>query len=150
MDNLVLTTVAVALSRGLSGAALVEIFAETDDRFRFRWELDGRTLSTLVSLRPDGPWIGRPARRAPRRPASRHSALVARLRREFHEQQPDVVVVAGTSALFPYIAAPAVSARFAVEVNPERTLLSDRVDYFVEAKAGDAMPLIAQAVTSRS
>ena len=74
---------------------------------------------------------------------------VARLTQEFHEQQPDVVIVAGTSALFPYIAAPAVSARFAVEVNPERTVLSDHVAFFVEARAGDALPLIAQAVTSR-
>jgi len=68
MDNLVLTTVTMALDRALRGAVLEELRQETADRFRFRWTLDGRPLSTVVSMRPESPWIGRPVARAPRKP----------------------------------------------------------------------------------
>ena len=77
---------------------------------------------------------------------------VARLEQEFFERPPDLVLVVGTTAMFPYIAQPVVHARqlgrLTVEVNPERTYLSDSVEFFVRAKAGEAMPLIA-AATSR-
>jgi len=72
---------------------------------------------------------------------------VERLQEEFYERMPDLVLVAGTSALFPYIAEPAVVAaragRLTVEVNPERTLLSGVVGHFLEGPAGDYLPLLA-------
>jgi NAD-dependent deacetylase len=77
---------------------------------------------------------------------------LARLREELLANVPDAVIIAGTSALFPYIAEPVVVAqragRLTVEVNPEPTYLSGEVDYFLREKAGAVMPLIA-AATSR-
>jgi NAD-dependent deacetylase len=74
---------------------------------------------------------------------------LARLREELLVNVPGVVIIAGTSALFPYIAEPVVVAqragRLTVEVNPEPTYLSGEVDYFLKEKAGAVMPLIAEA-----
>lgn len=63
MDNLVLTTVARALDHGLRACVLDDIRQESIDRFRLRWESRGRVLSTVISMRPDAPWIGRPCTR---------------------------------------------------------------------------------------
>jgi NAD-dependent deacetylase len=69
---------------------------------------------------------------------------------EFHERPPDLVLVAGTTAMFPYIAEPVFVARSAgrltVEVNPEPTLLSDAVDFSIRGRAGDVLPEIAVAL----
>ena len=77
---------------------------------------------------------------------------VARMREAFAARTPDVVISAGTSALFQYIVEPVLLARehgrVTVEVNPEHTDLADRVDYFLQGKAGEIMPLIAEALTS--
>lgn len=77
---------------------------------------------------------------------------VARIEEEFFDRPPDLVLVVGTSAMFPYIVRPVAHARqlgrLTVEVNPERTYLSDSVEFLVQAKAGEALPLIA-AATSR-
>jgi len=63
MDNLVLTTVSRALDQGLRGCVLVDLRQETLHRFRLRWESRGRVRSTVISMRPDAPWIGRPCTR---------------------------------------------------------------------------------------
>jgi NAD-dependent deacetylase len=72
-----------------------------------------------------------------------------RMRKEFVDFLPDLVVIAGTTALFPYIQQPVLLARQAgrltVEVNPERTHLSDVVDFFLKGKAGTLLPLLADA-----
>jgi len=77
---------------------------------------------------------------------------VQRIHDEFHRGLPDLVLIAGTSALFPYITQPVQIARhlgrLTVEVNPERTLLSDDVDYSLRGKAGDYLPLIEKALGS--
>ena len=64
MDNLVLTTVTRVLDHGLRGALLEDLRQETPHRFRLRWNTDGRSRSTAISMRPDGPWIGRPCVRS--------------------------------------------------------------------------------------
>ncbi|MHC4549351.1 MAG: SIR2 family NAD-dependent protein deacylase [Planctomycetota bacterium] len=73
-----------------------------------------------------------------------------RMRREFIDFIPDLVLIAGTSALFPYIQQPVLLARQAgrltVEVNPERTGLSAVVDFFLQGEAGALLPLIADAL----
>lgn len=75
---------------------------------------------------------------------------VARLRSELEQRIPDLVVVAGTSALFPYIAAPVFHAARAghltIEVNPEPTYLSEAVGHFVQGPAGEILPQIAAAL----
>ena len=73
----------------------------------------------------------------------------------FVDDIPDLVLVAGTTALFPYIQSPVFLARRAgkltVEVNPEPTLLSDAVDFHLVAKAGEALPAMASVLaTSRA
>lgn len=82
MDNLVLTTVVRALDQGLRGAVLDELSQDAPDRFRLRWDRGGRTLSTVLSMRPEAPWIGRPTSRAERRLAPR-GRFAAQLRRDF-------------------------------------------------------------------
>jgi NAD-dependent deacetylase len=66
---------------------------------------------------------------------------------EFHADPPDLVLVAGTTALFPYIAEPVFVARgkgrLTVEINPEPTSLSSVVDFSIRARAGEALPEIA-------
>jgi NAD-dependent deacetylase len=71
---------------------------------------------------------------------------IERIYDEFHHHRPDLVLVAGTSAMFPYISQPVELAREAgkltVEINPEPTLLSDRVDFTLRGNAGDYLPLM--------
>jgi len=72
---------------------------------------------------------------------------LARIEEEMLADPPDLVLTVGTTALFPYIVEPVVAARRAgrltVEVNVERTSLSDGVTHFVEAAAGVALPELA-------
>lgn len=75
---------------------------------------------------------------------------LARIRDEFHVGMPDLVVVAGTTALFPYVAAPVHAARLhgrlTVEINPEPTDLSDAVEFVVRDTAGRALAALASAL----
>lgn len=75
---------------------------------------------------------------------------VERIRREFHEDPPALLLVVGTSALFPYIEEPVLVARRAgrltVEVNPEPTVLSPVVDWFLRGTAAALVPEIARAL----
>ena len=75
---------------------------------------------------------------------------VERLRREIHEDPPGLVLVVGTSGLFPYITEPVLVARRAgrltVEVNPEPTVLSQVVDWFLQGTATALLPAIARAI----
>jgi NAD-dependent deacetylase len=72
---------------------------------------------------------------------------------EFHADPPDLVLIAGTSALFPYIVEPLVSARAAgrltVEINPERTQASDLVEFSLQGAADTYLPLIERALAVR-
>lgn len=71
-------------------------------------------------LRPDAVLFGEMI------PEERYGRLVA----EFHTRSPDLLIVAGTSAPFPYITEPVRVAnqrgRLTIEVNPEETVLRDR------------------------
>ncbi len=64
----------------------------------------------------------------------------------FAEGDPEVVILSGTSALFPYIQSWAVRARHTggllVEVNAERTPVSDFADVVLLGKAGEILPRI--------
>jgi len=64
----------------------------------------------------------------------------------FAEGDPDVVIISGTSALFPYIQSWAVRARqtggILVEVNAERTPISGVADVVLLGKAGEVLPKI--------
>ncbi len=81
-------------------------------------------------------------------------AKIRRLHEEFYERPPEVVLIAGTSAIFPYIAEPVLLAAQAghptIEVNPEPTPLSDRVRWSLRGKAGEIFPQIAAALASRA
>jgi NAD-dependent deacetylase len=72
---------------------------------------------------------------------------------EFHFGLPDLVLVVGTTALFPYISQPVEAARSAgkltVEINPEPTGLSDRMDFSLRGKAGDWLPVTERAISAR-
>lgn len=76
--------------------------------------------------------------------------VVQRMYEEFSLYPPDVLLVVGTSALFPYIMSPVLEARRAgrltVEVNPERTYLSSEVRYHLAGKAGYYLPLLSSAI----
>jgi len=78
--------------------------------------------------------------------------VVQRMHEEFGVNPPEVIIVVGTSALFPYITAPVAEAkrrgRLTVEVNPERTYLSPEVQFHLGGKAGYYLPLIASALRS--
>ena len=63
---------------------------------------------------------------------------LARLQREFERDVPDVVLSVGTSSLFPYIQMPVV--------NPERTDLSDFVDFPLRGRAGEILPALVSAL----
>jgi len=69
---------------------------------------------------------------------------------EFHADPPDLVVAAGTSALFPYISQPVFVARalgrLTVEINPEPTALSGIVDFKLRGPAGNYLPLLLEAL----
>jgi NAD-dependent deacetylase len=75
---------------------------------------------------------------------------VQRMDLELRLDVPDLVVVAGTSAIFPYIGQPVWFAKEAgkltVEVNPEPTLLSGIVDYALRGPSGRYLPLIRDAL----
>jgi NAD-dependent deacetylase len=75
---------------------------------------------------------------------------VMRLQDAFYRNPPDLTLVIGTTAIFPYIADPvyaaARSGRLTVEVNPEPTPLSDIVDWSLRGPAGSYVPLIADAL----
>ena len=66
---------------------------------------------------------------------------------------PDLVLIAGTTALFPYIVEPVINARtrgsLTVEVNPEATVLSSTVDFSLRGPAGTWLPLLAEALAAR-
>lgn len=78
---------------------------------------------------------------------------VARMQRAFFEEVPDLVLLAGTSALFPYIAGPVQLAKamgkVTVEVNPEPTELSGAVDWALRGTAGALLPALAEALEAR-
>jgi NAD-dependent deacetylase len=77
-------------------------------------------------------------------------AEVARLEAAFLHDPPDLVIAAGTTALFDYVAAPLVHAaargRLTVEVNPEPTRLTAVVDFALPVGAEVALPAIADVV----
>lgn len=72
------------------------------------------------------------------------------LYRQFVFDMPDMVVSVGTSALFPYIVEPVATAaragKLTIEVNPERTELSDFVDFHLAVPAGTALPVLVQGL----
>lgn len=80
MDNLVLIRVAAELDRELQRAVLREVRDEGRHRLRLIFDGPQRVHSVLVSLRPELPWIGRPAGQGerPRRLADRFAAAVNR------------------------------------------------------------------------
>ena len=66
------------------------------------------------------------------------------------DEEFGMVFLIGTTAVFPYIAEPVVMAVRAgvptVEINPARTRLSDRVDYYLPLGAAEAMTAICKAM----
>jgi predicted ribosome quality control (RQC) complex YloA/Tae2 family protein len=80
MDNLVLFQVAADLNGSLTGSVLREAREEDLHRFRLLFEHPDGNRSLLVSMRPESPWIGRPAGRWPgiKRGPSRFAALLMR------------------------------------------------------------------------
>jgi NAD-dependent deacetylase len=77
-------------------------------------------------------------------------AKVARMHAELASAPPDLLIAAGTTALFPYIAEPVVAAALmgtlTIEVNPESTLLTDEVTFSLRARAAEALPLLAASI----
>jgi NAD-dependent deacetylase len=77
---------------------------------------------------------------------------MARLWSEVHAGF-DVVFSVGTSSLFPYIAAPVLKARKqgipTVEINPESTAVTRRVDHKIAGGAAEALDRIWQQYLSR-
>lgn len=75
---------------------------------------------------------------------------VYRMQEAFYVDPPELVLVVGTSALFPYIAAPVVDAvregRPTVEINPEPTSLSALVRWSLRGPAGSWLPRVAEAL----
>jgi NAD-dependent deacetylase len=103
-----------------------------------------RCAACAAVLRPDAVLFGEML------PADK----VARMHAELVAASPELVLVAGTSALFPYIVSPVEHAcrrgRLTVEVNPEPTALSDLVDFALRGPAGDLLPLVAAALPARA
>lgn len=58
----------------------------------------------------------------------------------------DLVIMVGTTAVFPYIVEPALRARYdgrpTVEINPGQSELSGFVDYRINARAAEALPAL--------
>ena len=79
MDNLALIRVAAALDATLRGAVLRDLRLEAPARFRLVFEAAGGFRSIVASLRPERPWIGRPALRL--RPAQGEGTPFAALAR---------------------------------------------------------------------
>lgn len=75
---------------------------------------------------------------------------VLRMHEAFYHEPPDLVLVVGTSALFPYIAQPvydcARSGRLTVEVNPEPSTISSAATWSLRGTAGTYVPKIAAAL----
>ncbi len=74
---------------------------------------------------------------------------VARMMMELRVNKPDVILVVGTTAVFPYIADPVLQAsaegRLTIEVNPQATALTPLVDCSLREAAGSVLPrLVAQ------
>jgi NAD-dependent protein deacetylase/lipoamidase len=73
---------------------------------------------------------------------------VARIANELERDPPDLVLVAGTSALFPYIGGPVEAAarrgRITIEINPEPTELSAIVELTLRGGAGHWLPRISR------
>jgi NAD-dependent deacetylase len=76
---------------------------------------------------------------------------VESMRRNFYTYPPDLLVIAGTSALFAYTVEPVFVAQAAgkitVEINPEPTRITDQVDYSLQGPAGAFLPALADAIT---
>jgi len=74
-----------------------------------------------------------------------------RLRQEMYERTPDLVLIAGTTAVFPYIAEPVLLAAQAglptVEINPEPTEISNFVRWSLRGPAGRFLPAMAAVIT---
>ncbi|KAA3611780.1 MAG: NAD-dependent protein deacylase [Planctomycetota bacterium] len=72
-----------------------------------------------------------------------------RLEEEFHRHVPDLLLLVGTTALFPYIAFPAQIARAAgslvVEVNPEDTDVTYLAEFALRGTAGALLPPLLAA-----
>ncbi len=75
---------------------------------------------------------------------------VARIEREFYARIPDLVMIVGTTAQFPYIVMPVLTAaragKLTIEINPEETEISHAVEYSLRGSAGDFLPAIAEAI----
>ena len=80
MDNLVLIRVAAALHEELARAILRDVREDPPHRLRLIFDGPGRVHSVAVSLRPELPWIGRPAGRRDddRRRSGRFAATLAK------------------------------------------------------------------------
>jgi len=79
---------------------------------------------------------------------------VTRMHAAFILKIPDLVLLAGTTALFPYVQEPMLRAqragRLTVEVNVEPTAMSGLVDFFLEGPAGVLLPHLAAALPQRT
>jgi NAD-dependent deacetylase len=75
---------------------------------------------------------------------------LGRLHEELRARSPDLVLLVGTSALFPYIVEPAVLAtrrgRLTIEVNPEPTEASPAVRHVLRAPAEVVLPALREAL----
>lgn len=76
-----------------------------------------------------------------------------RLHDTLRARSPDLVVIVGTSALFPYVVEPVRLARHrgkvTVEVNPEPTEASDHAEHVLRATAEEVLPALAAALSGR-
>ncbi len=76
-----------------------------------------------------------------------------RIQAEFIDDVPDVVIAAGTTALFPYIAQPFAHAyatgATTVEVNPEDTTLTRFATFPLRGTAEEILPALASALIVR-
>jgi NAD-dependent deacetylase len=75
---------------------------------------------------------------------------LGRLQADFIDHAPELLIVVGTTALFPYIVEPVRLAtargRVVVEVNPERTSLSALVDWHLPVGAGLGLRALLEAL----
>ena len=78
---------------------------------------------------------------------------IHQLHEDFLVDTPDLVLIAGTTAVFPYIVEPVLHAarmnRATVEINPEATDVSGVVGWSLRAPAGEILPAIAEAIAAR-
>lgn len=75
-----------------------------------------------------------------------------RLNEAFYEQTPDLVIIIGTSAMFPYIVEPVLFAqrhgKLTIEINPQPALARG-VGYVLTGSASAYLPLILDALPAR-